>query len=121
MERKKIIDQESLHPFICYKTIEEAHILLEDYIKADLSDDEIFIKHDIAELNGEEPLIYLIPDFEYEGDYCPKCQRPVSHRVNEEREIIRLFCPSCEEPPLNDKMKAIQEFFIQNKFPFFDK
>jgi hypothetical protein len=114
MKRRKIIHEEDLHPFICYMPLNEALCLLEDYLKAELPDEEIYKKYDMEDLIGEEPLRLLVPDFQYEGDVCPTCKRPISHHVTESREIERYICPYCEEPPNALAINAYLNLFFSN-------
>jgi len=104
MERKKIISREALDPWIDDMSLEEARCLLEDYIKAELSDEEIYQKYGMTDLM-DEPLHLLIPTFHYEGDFCPTCKRPIAHKVTRNREIQRYHCPFCEDHPKLEEMK----------------
>jgi hypothetical protein len=114
MKKRKIIHEEDLHPFICYMPLDEALCLLEDYIKADLTDEQIYKKYDMEDLIGEEPLKHLVPDFQYEGDVCPTCKKPIYHRVTDSRKIESLFCPDCEEPPNALAINAYLNLFFSN-------
>lgn len=105
MDRKKVIHQEYVHPFLFDRSKENALNLIEDYIKAELSDDEIF-QNKIEECKGEIPLISFVPMFQYEGDFCPLCGKVILHVVKENRELECIFCPMCGEMPFAEPMKS---------------
>jgi hypothetical protein len=115
--KKKIILKEELHEFIDDMPLDKALNLLEDYIASKLSNDEIYKKYNLEDIE-DEPLKYLIPDFHYENEYCPTCKQLQTYRVSEDRSIKRLYCFQCEEDKIIDpKINSFIEFIFMNLYP----